>query len=234
MGLGDRVEVLTFGAPAVGDRYFADYFEGKFKFERITVSGDPIKKSLKAMGYAHFGETIKYVPAKSVDHFRHKMAVYLDCALRNYYDVAANDDMLDGEGRIYAAPLRIVKNSFKKADEKYVSAIARDVLISRGMGVIFDQEPLIMIDYKEYKDDFAEVDGEYLSRARAAGCDRLLMQTIEVRRVREARADIDQVKVERIVYNLEGFPLSMQTSSVSTKDLTALEAVMFAQLQATL
>ena len=36
-GLGDRISVMTFGAPAAGDRFFADHFNGRFKFDRITV-----------------------------------------------------------------------------------------------------------------------------------------------------------------------------------------------------
>ena len=234
LGLGDRIEVLTFGAPAVGDRYFAEHFDGKFNLMRITVSGDPIKKSLRALGYAHFGIPIKYIPEKSVEHFRHKMAVYLDCALRNYYDVAVNDDMLDDGSKIYATPLRIIRGSFDANDEKYVVAIIRDVLSSRGSGVVFDREASVTIDGDKHEEDFAEVDEEYLTRARTAGCDRVLIQSIEVKRVREARADIDRIVIERVVYNLNGFPLSMQTSSMNTKELTALEAILFAQLQASL
>ncbi|MBR1580380.1 MAG: lipase family protein [Selenomonadaceae bacterium] len=233
-GLGDRISVMTFGAPAAGDRFFADHFNGRFKFDRITVSGDPIKKSLRALGYAHFGDEIKLVPAKSVSKFRHKMAVYLDCALRNYYDVTNVDGEFGSSSTIYALPLRLVDNSFARADVKYVTAIVRDVLSSKGAGVVFDPAPSMSIDYKEYKEGLGEIDGEYFARARAAGCDRVLMQTIEVRRVRESRAELEQVTVERIVCNLDGFPLSMQTSSVSTKELTVLEAVMFAQLQASL
>ena len=232
LGLSDRIEVMTFGAPAVGDKYFASYFEGRFKLTRLTVSGDPIKKSLKSLGYAHFGDAVKYIPAKTVEHFRHKMAVYLDCALRNYYDTAVNDDIVDSGSKIYVAPLRIVKGSFNADDEKYVLAIIRDVLSSRG--VVFDSEASVSIDYKEHEEEFAEVEEEYLARARASGCDRVLVQSIESKRVREARTDIDRIVIERIICNLNGFPISMQTSSMNTKELTALEAILFAQLQASL
>lgn len=233
-GLSDLIEVMTFGAPAVGDRYFADHFNGKFKLTRITVSGDPIKKSLRVLGYTHLGDAIKYIPAKSIEHFRHKMAVYLDCALRNYYDARVDVDAVESDGKIYAVPLRLVEDGFNKKDKQYVVAVVRDVLRSRDAGVIFDPEATTTVDYKEHREDFAELDEEYFNRARAAGCERVLVQSIESKRVREARTEIDQLVIERIIYNLNGFPLSMQTSSMNTKEVTALEAILFAQLQASL
>ncbi len=231
-GLSDRLEVITFGAPAVGDRYFVEHFNGRIKIDRITVSGDPIKKSLRALGYMHLGEAVKFKPAKSVDHFRHKMAVYLDCALRNYYDARAAAGLLDGTsggGKIYVAPLRIVAGSFDRSDEQYIAWIVRDVLRARGKGLTFDPTLMAVIERAHYEDDFTDVAQAEFKLARAAGCDRVLIQLIGIRTEREARREIEKVTLERIVCDLQGFPLSMQTSSMSTKDVTALEAVMIAQ-----
>ena len=236
-GLGDSIEVITFGAPAVGDRYFAAYFDGRIKLTRITVSGDPIKKSLRSLGYMHFGDALKYSPAKSVAHFRHKMAVYLDCALRNYYDAHAGDDRVDeltGDGKIYVAPLRIVVGSFDRADEKYIGRIVRDVLMSRSANYMFDPTLTVMIDRKKYEDDFTDVEQEEFRAARAAGCDRVLIQLLRSKQERELRGDVELVTLEQIVCDLNGFPLSMQTSSMNTNEVTALEAVMFAQWRSSL
>ena len=234
-GLGDRLEVITFGAPAVGDRYFVEHFNGRINIARITVSGDPIKKSLRALGYMHLGEAIKFKPAKSVSHFRHKMAVYLDCALRNYYD-ADSEDWSDGStvGKIYAAPIRLVAGEFNREDEKYIGRIMRDALTAQSAGVVFDPTPLMLIEREDYEEDFTDVSREEFQAARAAGCDRVLIQLIRLQMEREARRDIEKLTLERIVCDLKGFPLSMQTSSMSTNDVTALEALLFAQWRSSL
>ena len=234
-GLGDRLEVITFGAPAVGDRYFVEHFNGRINIARITVSGDPIKKSLRALGYMHLGEAIKFKPAKSVSHFRHKMAVYLDCALRNYYD-ADSEDWSDGSTveKIYAAPIRLVAGEFNREDEKYIGRIMRDALTAQSAGVVFDPTPLMLIEREDYEEDFTDVSREEFQAARAAGCDRVLIQLIRLQTEREARRDVEKLTLERIVCDLKGFPLSMQTSSMSTNDVTALEALLFAQWRSSL
>ncbi len=234
-GLGDSIEVITFGAPAVGDRYFVNYFDGRINLTRITVSGDPIKKSLRSLGYTHVGEAVKYVPAKSIAHFRHKMAVYLDCALRNYYD-ARSEDWSGGAtvGKIYAAPIRLVAGEFARSDEKYIGLIARDVLTAQNAGVVFAPTPVMLIEREDYEDDFTDVAQEEFRAARAAGCDRVLIQLIRLQTEREARRDVDRVTLERIVCDLKGFPLSMQTSSMRTSEVTALEAILFAQWRSSL
>lgn len=237
LGLGDRIEVITFGAPAVGDQSFVDRFDGRFPLTRITVSGDPIKRSLRSLGYKHLGESIKYKPADSVEHFRHKMAVYLDCALRNYYDDAAPtySELDDADApKIYVAPLRIVKESFDPIDEKYIIAIVRDVLRSRTAGIVFDPVYSETIDRRQYNDDFTDVSREDFAAARSTGCDRVLIQLIRSETVRESRSDIDRITLERIVCDLNGFPLSMQTSSMTTNEVTALEAILFAQLKSSI
>ena len=236
-GLSDRLEVITFGAPAAGDRYFVEHFNGRINIARITVSGDPIKKSLRSLGYTHVGEAVKYVPAKSIAHFRHKMAVYLDCALRNYYDARAAAGLLDGTsdgGKIYVAPLRIVAGSFDRADEQYIAWIVRDVLRTRGTSLTFDPTLMAVIERADYENDFTDVEQSEFRAARSAGCDRVLIQLIGIRTEREARREIEKVTLERIVCDLKGFPLSMQTSSMNTKDVTALEAVMIAQWRSVL
>ncbi len=229
--LGEQLEVLTFGAPAVGDQSFAERFDGRLKLTRITASGDPIKKALKKLGYVHVGNELKYTPAKSVEHFRHKMAVYLDCALRNYYDANSEIEIASGgeNRKIYVVPLRMM--NIDKEDKRYVELIIRDVLRSRRADLVLSAEPPSELDYKTYDDDFAELDAKYFAEARAANCDLILIELLQSRRVREARKDIDQITIEKIVCNLNGFPLSMETSSMNTNEVTAIEAVLLAQLK---
>ena len=59
-----RIKVVTFGAPALGNRNFADAYQDKINLRRIAISGDVIKKSLQVLGYVHFGN---FVESRHVD-----------------------------------------------------------------------------------------------------------------------------------------------------------------------
>lgn len=57
-----QLEVITFGAPAVGNGAFAAKFSPLLPLTRVTQSGDPITGALQALvgGYQQFGREIKW------------------------------------------------------------------------------------------------------------------------------------------------------------------------------
>jgi len=54
----ENFEVYTFGAPPVGDKDFANYFENKINLYRIINSEDIVPKLDKILGFKHFGKEI--------------------------------------------------------------------------------------------------------------------------------------------------------------------------------
>ncbi len=56
-----QIEVLTFGAPAVGNQAFADEIGTKINLKRVVLAGDGIVDSFKVMvgGYVQFGKEEK-------------------------------------------------------------------------------------------------------------------------------------------------------------------------------
>ena len=82
----DRIEVVTFGAPAVGDKNFAAEFENRMQLTRYEMQADPVKRSLDALDYVRFGEQINWTPKVPVKETSHAMSIYLDCAIRDFYD----------------------------------------------------------------------------------------------------------------------------------------------------
>ena len=237
----NQLTVMTFGAPAVGNKSFADAFENKINLTRITVSGDPIKKSLHLLGYVHFGELLKYKPVSTVDHFPHKMSVYLDCAIRDYYDVKLGDnanifnnpDNQPNAGKnadlIYVAPMQVMKNSFTDEDFKYVFHAMRDELTMQLPNVLFDEVGVKEVDeiknFAEFDDSLTDV----LNKATKLNCKYILVQYLQAKKMRNDRFGDYRVSLEEIVYDMKGFPVSMQTKSVTTKELTMIEAAIFAQ-----
>lgn len=83
----EQVEIITFGAPAVGNAAFATKFEPVLHLTRVVNSGDTVTGILQALvgGYKQFGQEIKWNSLDIVGD-PHKLAGYVDSAIKNYYD----------------------------------------------------------------------------------------------------------------------------------------------------
>jgi len=83
----DQVEVITFGAPAVGNSAFAAEFDPILKLKRIVISGDPVTGVLQSLvgGYKQFGKEIRW-PLRDASDQPHRITEYMDLTLKNYYD----------------------------------------------------------------------------------------------------------------------------------------------------
>jgi len=88
MGIkSEQVEVITFGAPAVGNAAFATQLDPVLKLTRIVISGDPVTGVFQTLvgGYQQFGEERLWAVRDDSDQ-RHRITEYMDIALKNYYD----------------------------------------------------------------------------------------------------------------------------------------------------
>lgn len=90
MGLdADRLQVITFGSPAVSNKIFANLYQDKLKLVRLVTNQDLIPTALKSVGnYVQFGKEIK-LPAdpRKFDYFdQHDQNFYLHQAIKYYYD----------------------------------------------------------------------------------------------------------------------------------------------------
>ena len=228
----NKIKVVTFGAPALGNRNFADAYQDKINLRRIAISGDVIKKSLQVLGYVQFGNLVEYKATESENHYSHSMALYLECALKNYYDkVGAEKNFnTDSKNRIdtkvYVAPIKILKESFKPQDEKYIKQIFIDSLKSRLKNLTFAESQFVEV---KKDNQFAYDVTEFLQQAKAADCKFILVQNLRARTVKEARQRETRVTLDEMIFDSEGRLISMQTAGPTTKDLTVIEAAAFAQ-----
>ena len=80
----DQLQVVTFGAPAVGDEKFARLYETKIHLKRIVMKADPVAAILQSVTkrFVQFGERVDWKPRTREERFNHEMALYLDEALR--------------------------------------------------------------------------------------------------------------------------------------------------------
>ena len=232
----DRMEVITFGAPAVGNKGFVNEYKDKIKLTRVTMSGDPVKKSLQALGYVQFGEAKKYNQNnKIIKHFPHKMAVYLDCAIRDYYDERAalnlqgnlpKSQSADSE-LVYIAPVQIMKNSFSEDDFKYIMLTMKDQMRQHFPKAVYDE-----LEYREVEEvnnlaDFDNSVKDLQKKAAKSKCKSIIVYYLQAKKIKDDKDSNYRISLEGIKYNAEGFPTAMQTASVTTRELTTIEAAVF-------
>ena len=68
-----------------------------------------------------------------------------------------------------------------------------------------------------------------IDAAQSSGCKYILMQLVSAERVRDATDNTRQVVLYEYLYTVDGTPIFMQTSGMTTKNVTLLEAATFAQ-----
>lgn len=223
----DNVKVVTFGAPAIGNKNFAEKYKDKIHLTRAVMDSDIVDVSLNIFGYTHFGEVVDYKQVESSTQYSHAMSLYLDCAMRKFYDAGLKIDSQDKiKTPIYIAPMKIVRKSFKPIDESYVKKVLIDGYASRFANVTFGTPNFVEIK----KDaDFSYSVKEYLEAAKSAGSKFIIVPLIHTKPVRDAKQNTTRVLVEEIIFDSNGHLLSMNTSGMTSKDVTILDAAFWGQ-----
>ena len=224
-----RLKVITFGSPAVGSRALAKNYEDTLDLTRVVMRGDVLKKSLRVLGYVHFGETINYRQSVTSDHMAHKMSVYLDCALRDYFEAGGtlrHDAQKKLDTPIFAAPIFVLKDSFRNSDKNFILNALDDMLTNNFGNVTFAAKQSVEFREKNFLDEDFD---EFVTAARENGCRYVLIRILRAKKIRDAPSGDRHVTLEEIILDTNGLPLNMQTSGASTEELTLLEAVLSAQ-----
>jgi hypothetical protein len=83
----DRLQVITFGAPAVGNKAFKQLYGDRLDLIRVTNTQDPVPLTFQAVlrNYKQFGEEVRFRIPKTFNNMNHFMNLYLDAGLKNYY-----------------------------------------------------------------------------------------------------------------------------------------------------
>ena len=223
----DNVKVVTFGAPAIGNKNFAEKYRDKIHLTRAVMDSDIVDVSLNIFGYTHFGEVVDYKQVESSTQYAHAMTLYLDCAMRKFYDA---DLKINSQNKIktpvYIAPIKIVHKSFKPIDEKYIKPVLIDGYAARFSNVTFGTPNFVEI--KKSADFSYSVKG-YIEAAQSAGSKFIIVPLIHTKPVRDAKQNTMRVLVEEIIFDSNGHLLSMNTSGMTSKDVTILDAAFWGQ-----
>lgn len=230
----EQIKVVTFGAPAVGNEIFAGQIGAKINLNRIVNHGDPVPSVLKDFvgGYRQFGEnTVWQVPDDSM-RFPHEMAVYLDTAMKKYYD------KLETVRELGITPAAAPKKTIEK-QEFYIAPII-DSMPDELHGEFSYMRESLLDQYQTYLSVYGiNADDSHkdenlataLQKASAAGCKWVLSARIEGDKVKNEQG-LYYLTVEQTIYQVsDGRPVTIFSFSTNTKNFTPLEGVLSDSMQ---
>ena len=98
----ERLQVITFGAPAVGNKAFKQMYGDRMNLIRVTNTQDPVPLVFQAVlrNYRQFGNEVRFRIPKTFNNVNHVLNLYLDAGLKNYYDasdIAVKNGILQAE-----------------------------------------------------------------------------------------------------------------------------------------
>lgn len=222
-----QLEVITFGAPAVGNPAFAAKFGPTLPLIRVVNSGDPVTGVLQTLvgSYQQFGEEIKWYPPDSNNN-PHELTGYLDEAIKNYYDkrrlaVAARvtiplphpaaatnkTETLPAE-KIYIAPLQNHLPSALTPEFEYMNEIMQD-------------------EYEEMLPNAktaTQSDAAWQEQAAAAQCGLAIIPEVSAVRVKQEE-NVYYITLTQTIRDVRtGRAIDMASFSTATYKLTPVES----------
>lgn len=222
MGVGpEQIEIITFGAPAVGNEVFAAQFDSVLHLTRVVISGDPVTGVLQTLvgGYKQFGREILWEAPDAFDR-PHELFEYADLVIKNYYNkrqqavqagvipAPACTGKLGGIG-VYVAPL---KNSLPPS-------LAKEFWYFQQ--VLWDDYRKVLPVYLLGDE---KVTGNLRKKAAVAGAKWLVVPEVEGHRAKDEK-NVYYITFSQTLYDVTSGSVVNYTSSTSgTFNLTPMEA----------
>ncbi len=225
MGVPARqLQVITFGAPAVGNEAFAQAYAPRMQLTRYAMDFDPVHTVLQSVnrGFVQFGQRVAWQKDAKTDRFPHDMTGYLDQALRHYYADDQRTSLLlagtpERTGGILTAPVAFSLPRDLQVDQHDMQLVVHDALT------------------RAYADvQSAESDSlpQLTAQAGRMGCAYILQQHYTAARLRQSKEVQYRITLEETLHDQAGNVLTLQQLSTTTHSMTPLEAVVYLQEQA--
>ena len=218
----ERLCVVSFGAPAVGNEAFANAYGGRMRLLRITNTADPVPGSLQTFfgGYKQFGQHIKYSLSPQISNMQHDMAMYFDYSVSDFYQEYDRQVSL---GRITPVPDRKLTIG--------VPVVALWINESENLqkvATVMDLKRFVTDEYKRILPSYIVMDKSLakeaythqniVQKSRFAGADYILLCGIDG--YRQPQADGWYLTLEQALFDEQGRMLTM--SSLGRKVLPAV------------
>ncbi|MGM9569638.1 MAG: hypothetical protein ACI3XC_06140 [Phascolarctobacterium sp.] len=218
----ERLCVVTFGAPAIGNEAFANTYGSRLRLLRITNTADPVPGSLQTFfgGYKQFGQHIKYSLSPQISNMQHDMAMYFDYSVSDFYQEYDRQVAL---GRIFPVPDRkmtigkpLVALWIHESDN--LSKVASVMDLKRFVTDEYKRMlPSYMVMSKSLGKE-AYTHENIVEKSRFAGADYILVCGIDG--YRQPEADGWYLTLDQVLFDEQGRMLTM--SSLGRKVLPAI------------
>ncbi|WP_371363296.1 hypothetical protein SRRS_42270 [Sporomusa rhizae] len=220
----EQVEVISFGAPAVGNQAFVDVASPKLRVTRVVIDGDPVTGVLQTLSdYKQFGREVKWVSSDKTHKGQHAMVGYLDTAIKNFYQ---KREQAEQEGQAELIPQSAVTGNTAKVyvmpAKNYLTEDLKSEFWYMQQGVV-DNYRLLLPNAV-----FADADAEPLPLKRAAemGCRWLIVPEISAHKLKNER-NLYYITLQQTVYDTaNGKIIYFNNNSTSTASVTPLEALL--------
>lgn len=83
----EKFHVITFGAPAIGNKVFVARYGDRIRLRRVTNTNDPVPGGLQTFfdNYQQFGENVKYHLSPKIKSVQHDITMYFDYSVKESY-----------------------------------------------------------------------------------------------------------------------------------------------------
>lgn len=218
-----RIEVVSFGAPAVGNAAFRREFESKINLTRVVMHGDPVSRILQDAvgGYEQFGRQLIWNTKEKSLGEAHEMELYLDVAMKNYYKtrraalaagvIAPSQQSLIGSGKsVYILPL--ANNLPPELSDEYT--YMQDAMTDAYQGKVSSY--YLAGKRAGFPDDF--------KAAAAMNCQLVAVPEVHADKLKYKNNEYTVVLEQCIYEAASGSLVAMQTFSSTTRNMTPLES----------
>lgn len=222
----EQIEIITFGAPAVGNAAFAAQFGPVLNLTRVVIFGDPVTGVLQTLvgGYKQFGREVLW--DDPVFNHPHDITEYTDLAIKRYYDARQQaeksgiipprpDKGTSGAnaGRVYIAPLKNSLRGRQTGEFPYIEQALRDEYRRVVPGYIFG--------------DGADVD-HLFKRAAQSGCKWLIVPEVSSYQMKDEQ-NVYYISLMQTIYDVTSRKvIKTGIFSTGTYNFTLLEAFIHA------
>ncbi|MDO4204286.1 MAG: hypothetical protein Q4D07_07330 [Selenomonadaceae bacterium] len=218
----EQLEVVTFGAPPVGNVTFGSYYLHRLPLTRITMRTDAISNLLNKApdDYVQYGEKKVWTASKTIDTSTHEMTTYLDSALHIFFDKAATypaPQVKEGDTKIYVAPISFNLDNKLAADQLYMDEALTDSLRRMYPGAVFTL-------------DQQETVAQSIASAKRMGAKFIIVESVNADRTSLDRENVLRLSLSETIYNTDGSLVFYQESATRLKKISPVEACLYNQI----
>ena len=170
----EQIRAVTFGAPSVGDKAFAQYFEKIIDVTRVVTTGDSMTllPPRPIYGYLQWGRLVRWEMPELPTYERHYKKQHLNLALKKYFDLKSALGQAVGptsKGRVYIATIQNeLLSKWGGNDFSYMKMVLSETY--RDLFGTFVQHPSNNASLSQFE--------QLRSLAAEAGCEYLLFASI--------------------------------------------------------